>query len=111
MDNDEMIKAITENSQRSKSNSHRIDELTESVEALNKMATALEVLATKQNVMAEVVKAAEAAGIREKVKIMVGGAPVNQDYCDSIGADCYTTDAASAADAAVALCKEILAQA
>ena len=57
-------------------------------------------LTTTMNVMAEVVKAAEAAGIREKVKIMVGGAPVNQDYCDSIGADCYTTDAASAADAA-----------
>ena len=68
-------------------------------------------LTTTMNVMAEVVKAAEAAGIREKVKIMVGGAPVNQDYCDSIRADCYTTDAASAADAAVALCKEILAQA
>ena len=62
MDNDEMIKAITENSQRSKSNSHRIDELTESVEALNKMATALEVWATKQNVMAEVVH-----NINEKV--------------------------------------------
>ena len=64
-------------------------------------------LTTTMGVMAEVVKAAEAAGIRDKVKIMVGGAPVNQDYCDSIGADCYTTDAASAADAAVALCKEL----
>ena len=54
-------------------------------------------LTTTMPVMAEVVKAAEAAGIRDKVKIMVGGAPVSQEYCDSIGADCYTVDAASAA--------------
>jgi methanogenic corrinoid protein MtbC1 len=57
------------------------------------------------NVMADVIKAAEEAGIRDKVKIMIGGAPVNQEFCDKIGADCYTVDAASAADAAVAFCK------
>ena len=62
-------------------------------------------LTTTMDVMGDVVKAAEAAGIRGKVKIMVGGAPVNEDFCKSIGADCYTADAASAADAAVALCK------
>ena len=62
-------------------------------------------LTTTMNIMADVVKAAEAAGIRDKVKIMVGGAPVNQEFCDLIGADCYTVDAASAADAAVAFCK------
>ena len=55
MDNDEMIRAITENAQRSKSNSHRINELSANVVALNKMATALEVLVTKQNAMAETV--------------------------------------------------------
>ena len=74
MDNDEMIKAITENSQRSKSNSHRIDELAESVEALNKMATALEVLATKQNVMAEAVH-----NINEKVTALEVR-PINRIY-------------------------------
>ena len=62
-------------------------------------------LTTTMNVMEEVIKAAEAAGIRDKVKIMIGGAPVNQEFCDKIGADCYTFDAASAADAAVAFCK------
>lgn len=62
-------------------------------------------LTTTMNVMADVVKAAEAAGIRDKVKIMVGGAPVNQEFCDMIGADCYTVDAASAADAASEFCK------
>ena len=62
-------------------------------------------LTTTMNVMADVVKAAEAAGIRDKVKIMVGGAPVNEDFCRQIGADAYTSDAASAADAAAAFCK------
>ena len=62
-------------------------------------------LTTTMGVMADVVKEAEKAGIRDKVKIMVGGAPVNQEFATEIGADCYTVDAASAADAAVDFCK------
>lgn len=62
-------------------------------------------LTTTMGVMKEVVDAATAAGIRDKVKIMIGGAPVTDAYCAQIGADAYTSDAASAADAAVALCK------
>lgn len=58
-------------------------------------------LTTTMGVMADVVQQADAAGIRGKVKIMVGGAPVTQAFCDQIGADRYTSDAASAADAAV----------
>jgi len=61
-------------------------------------------LTTTMPVMADVVKAAEAAGIREKVKIMIGGAPVTKEFCAQIGADAYTSDAASAADQAVAFC-------
>lgn len=61
-------------------------------------------LTTTMHVMEDVVKAAEAAGIREKVKIMIGGAPVNEEFCRKIGADAYTVDAASAADMALALC-------
>ena len=64
-------------------------------------------LTTTMDVMADVVKAAEAAGIRDQVKIMVGGAPINEEFCKTIGADCYTVDAASAADAAVELCKSL----
>ena len=64
-------------------------------------------LTTTMDVMADVVNAAEAAGIRDKVKIMVGGAPVNEEFCQKICADVYTSDAASAADAAVALCNQI----
>ena len=62
-------------------------------------------LTTTMSVMADVVKALEAAGVRDKIKVMIGGAPINQAFCDSIGADRYTVDAASAADAAVELCK------
>ena len=51
------------------------------------------------------VKAAIDAGIRDKVKIMVGGAPITREFADSIGADAYTDDAASAADVAVGFCK------
>jgi methanogenic corrinoid protein MtbC1 len=39
------------------------------------------------------------------VKVMVGGAPLTQAYCDQIGADCYTVDAASAADQALLYCR------
>ena len=43
------------------------------------------------------------AGVREKVKIMIGGAPVTQSFADEVGADGYSPDAASAADLAKAL--------
>ncbi len=62
-------------------------------------------LTTTMNGMRGVVEEAEKAGIREKVKIMVGGAPVTQEFCNSIGADFYTADAASAADVALGICK------
>lgn len=62
-------------------------------------------LTTTMGMMEDVVKEAEAAGIRDKVKIMVGGAPVTEDFCKKIGADKYTADAASAADAALEICQ------
>ena len=62
-------------------------------------------LTTTMGVMEDVVKLAEEKGIRGKVKIMVGGAPVSEEFAKKIGADCYTSDAASAADAAVGFCK------
>ena len=57
-------------------------------------------LTTTMNESQTVVKALEAAGIRDQVKVMVGGAPVTQSFCDEIGADAYTPDAASAAEVA-----------
>ena len=61
-------------------------------------------LTTTMNTMAEVVKQAEGAGIRDKVKIMIGGAPVTEEFCKNIGADAYTPDATSAAEKAVMFC-------
>ena len=61
-------------------------------------------LTTTMGVMADVVKAVDAAGLRGKVKVMIGGAPVTQSFCDQIGADAYTADAATAAEVALRFC-------
>jgi len=51
----------------------------------------------------ELIKAIEEAGLREQVKIMVGGAPVTDSYANEIGADGYAEDAISAVDIAFRL--------
>ncbi len=61
-------------------------------------------LTTTMTQMKAVVEALDASGARDKIKIMVGGAPVTDSYCESIGADFYTADAASAANKAVEIC-------
>ena len=48
--------------------------------------------------MREVIAALEKAGVRDKVKVLVGGAPVTQAFADEIGADGYAADASSAVD-------------
>lgn len=61
-------------------------------------------LTTTMTEMANVVKEVDNAGIRDKVKIMIGGAPVTQSFCDNVQADYYTADAATAAEVAVEIC-------
>ena len=61
-------------------------------------------LTTTMMEMKNVVDVAEREGIRENVKIMIGGAPITQDFCESIGADYYTPDAASAGEIALNIC-------
>ena len=61
-------------------------------------------LTTSMKEMGNVVKAAEAAGIRDKVKIMIGGAPLSQKFADRIGADFYTKDFVDCADTAIEIC-------
>ncbi|MDY2969935.1 MAG: corrinoid protein [Butyricicoccus pullicaecorum] len=63
-------------------------------------------LTTTMSEMKAVMDAVKASPLAGKVKVMIGGAPVTQAYCDIIGADCYTPDAASAADAALAFCMQ-----
>jgi 5-methyltetrahydrofolate--homocysteine methyltransferase len=57
-------------------------------------------LTTTMPGMKQTIDALEAAGVRNTVKVMVGGAPVTQKFCDEIGADGYAPDAASAVDTA-----------
>ncbi|MBQ2750394.1 MAG: corrinoid protein [Clostridia bacterium] len=57
-------------------------------------------LTTTMGHMQEVVEIAKEKGVRDQLFIMVGGAPVTESFCQQIGADCYTSDAASAADKA-----------
>ena len=60
-------------------------------------------LTTTMDEMRRVVELAGERGIRGSVKVMIGGAPITQAYCDEIGADCYTPDAGQAAQAALKL--------
>ncbi len=57
-------------------------------------------LTTTMRTMEHTIKALEEAGLRDKVKVMIGGAPVTRAFADQIGADGYATNAASAADLA-----------
>ena len=60
-------------------------------------------LTTTMPAMGETINALKDAGARGNCRIMIGGAPVTQNYADEIGADGYAPDAASAVDAAKAL--------
>ena len=55
-------------------------------------------LTTTMPSMKDVVKAVGDSGLKDKVKVMIGGAPLTQSYADEIGADGYAPDAASAVD-------------
>jgi corrinoid protein of di/trimethylamine methyltransferase len=58
-------------------------------------------LTTTMGEIKTVVDKIKQSDIAGKVKVMIGGAPVTQAFCDQIGADCYSPDAGSAAEAAV----------
>jgi 5-methyltetrahydrofolate--homocysteine methyltransferase len=49
-------------------------------------------LTTTMLAMKDAIKAIEAAGLRDQVKIMIGGAPIRQEFCDEVGADFYGPD-------------------
>lgn len=58
-------------------------------------------LTTTMPSMKATIDAIKAAGLRDQVSILIGGAPVTQKYCDEIGADGYAADASSAAQLAL----------
>ncbi|NOZ50922.1 MAG: cobalamin-binding protein [Chloroflexi bacterium] len=57
-------------------------------------------LTTTMRSMEHTIKALEEAGVRDRVKVMIGGAPVTQDFADQIGADGYASNASSAIELA-----------
>ena len=61
-------------------------------------------LTTTMPCMGRVIKALDAAGLRSRTKVIVGGAPVTQDYANYIGADAYAHDGGRA----VPVCKQLL---
>jgi len=61
-------------------------------------------LTTTMTMMKRVIEALEQAGVREQTKVIIGGAPITQQYCDQIGADGYSDNA----NAAVALARRLV---
>ncbi len=55
-------------------------------------------LTTTMMAMKDIIEALKAEGLRQQVKVMVGGAPIRQEFADEIGADFYGKDATSAKD-------------
>jgi len=75
------------------------DQFVEGVKEHSPNALAISaLLTTTMPGMKDTIEALEAAGLRDQIKVMIGGAPVTQDYADEIGADGYAPDAASAVD-------------
>ncbi|MDA1257649.1 MAG: corrinoid protein [Chloroflexi bacterium] len=62
-------------------------------------------LTTTMPMMQRTIEALTAAEVRDRVGVMVGGAPVNQAYADQVGADAYAPDSATAVEVADALMK------
>jgi 5-methyltetrahydrofolate--homocysteine methyltransferase len=61
-------------------------------------------LTTTMPFMSRIIKALDAAGLRSSVKVIVGGAPVTQDYANYIGADAYAHDGGKA----ITVCKQLV---
>lgn len=74
------------------------------IEADADIVGASALLTTTMLVQGQIVEALEDAGLRDKVKVIVGGAPVNQSWADQIGADAYGENAISS----VAIAKKLM---
>lgn len=61
-------------------------------------------LTTTMTQMEDVIKEVETLGLKDQITVLVGGAPISQEFAERIGADGFAADAASAADLAVKAC-------
>ena len=83
------------------------EQFVQAVKALKPDFLAMSALLTTTMVeMRKTIDALNAAGVRDRVKVIVGGAPLTQDFADSIGADGYAFDAPGA----VQKCNELFSQ-
>jgi 5-methyltetrahydrofolate--homocysteine methyltransferase len=79
----------------------KVDRFVESAKSENADIVGMSALLTTTMVnMKTVIDGLSKAGIRDRVKVIIGGAPVTQAYADQIGADGYATDAATGVDVA-----------
>ena len=76
------------------------EQFVEAVQSGAKLIGLSALLTTTMPQMANVISALSEAGLRDQAKVLIGGAPVTQNYADEIGADGYAPDAASAVDMA-----------
>ena len=76
------------------------EQFVEAVQSGAKLIGLSALLTTTMPQMANVISALSEAGLRDQAKVLIGGAPVTQNYADEIGADGYAPDAASAVDKA-----------
>lgn len=81
------------------------EQFVEAVKGGAKVLALSALLTTTMPAMKDTIEALKSEGVREKTYVMIGGAPVTQNYCDEIGADGYAPDAASAVDTAKELLK------
>jgi 5-methyltetrahydrofolate--homocysteine methyltransferase len=81
------------------------EQFVEAVKGGAKILALSALLTTTMPAMKDTIEALKSEGVRENAYIMIGGAPVTQNYCDEIGADGYAPDAASAVDKAKELLK------
>lgn len=76
-----------------------VKRIVEAVEKENPAVLAMSsLMTTTMTVMADVIKELKKKGLRKQVKIIIGGAPLNQEFCDQIGADGYGRDAQEAVE-------------
>jgi len=77
------------------------DKIIETIKEHNPQILCLSaLLTTTMNQLQVVIEALKTAGIRDNIKVMIGGAPITQAFSDQVGADAYTADAATAAEVA-----------
>lgn len=85
-----------------------VDDIVEAIEEDDeiKILGMSAMLTTTMYTMKDVIEELEDAGLRDRIKIMIGGAPINQDFADKIGADGYSANAPQAVELAKRLIEE-----